>query len=152
MTRFRLLRRWLAPAAVAVAALGVAACGRSTGTKPTNTTTAPVAIGGSLYPPAAAAVVVAQAAGPEPIVASQGLVQFDETITLSAEVDGKLELVATPIEEAVKLNLPSAKDPDRLIGHPRKADWKHVRVVDGDVVKQGQVLALSLIHICTTTV
>lgn len=140
MTRVRLLRRWLAPAAVAVTALGVAACGKPP-TKSTSTTGSSVVIGGPLYPPAAPAVVATQVAGPEPIVASQGLVQFDETITLSAEVDGKLELVATPIEDAVKLNLPSAKDPDRLIGHPRKSDWKHVRVVDGDVVKQGQVLA-----------
>ncbi len=141
MTRVRTLRRWLAPAAVAVAALGVAACGKPTVTKPTGTAAAPVNIGASLYPPAPAAVVVAGSTGPEPIVASQALVQFDETITLSAEVDGKLELVATPIEDAVKLNLPAAKDADRLIGHPRKADWKHVRIVDGDVVKQGQVLA-----------
>ncbi len=140
MTRVRLLRRWLAPAAVAVAALGVAACGKPT-TKSTTTTGPAVAIGGPLYPPAAAAVVATQAAGPEPIVASQGQVQFDETITLSAEVDGKLELVATPLEDAVKLNLAYAKDPDRLLPHPRKPEWKHVRLVDTDVVKQGQVLA-----------
>ncbi len=143
MIRVRLLRRWIAPAAVAVAALGVAACAKpgTTTTKPTGSNSATANIGASLYPPAVAAVVGTQSAGPEPIVASHGLVQFDETITLSAEVDGKLELVATPIEDAVKLNLPAAKDADRLIGHPRKADWKHVRIVDGDVVKQGQVLA-----------
>lgn len=142
MTRLALLRRWLAPAAVATAALGVTACGgKNNGTKPTNQSVSPVAIGPALYPQGAAAVVAPQAAGPEPIIASQGLVQFDETITLAAEVDGKLELVATPLEEAMKLNLETAKYAERMVGHPRKADWRHVRVVDGDVIKQGQLLA-----------
>lgn len=140
MTRLRLLRRWLAPAAVAVAALGVAACGKPP-TKSTSPTTAAAAIGAPLYAAAAAPAVPTQVGGPEPIVASQGVVQPFETITLSAEVDGKLELVATPLAEAAKFNMSAAKDPDRLLTHPRDPALKYVRVVEGDVVKQGQVLA-----------
>nr|MCU0706082.1 hypothetical protein [Fimbriiglobus sp.] len=97
MTPVRVLRRWLAPTAFATVALSVAACGRPSGTKPTVTASeTPVAIGAELYPSAAAVRPVTATAGPEPIVAPQGLVQFDEVITLAAEVDGKLELVATP--------------------------------------------------------
>jgi WD40 repeat protein len=142
MTRVQLLRRWLAPAAVAVAALGVTACGSKPPAKSTSPAAAnQAAVGPALYPAAPEAKMTPQTNGPEPIVVPQGLVQFDETVTLSAEVDGKLELVATPLEEAAKLNLDAAKYPDRLIGHPRKLDWKHVRVQSGDAIKAGQVLA-----------
>lgn len=137
MTRF--IRRWLAPTTVAIAALGVAAC-KPPSTKPTNQA-APVNTGPSLYQAADPAKVVSQPSSLDLLIASQGLVQFDETITLSAEVDGKLELVATPLEDAAKLNVDAAKYPERLIGHPRKQDWKHVRLMDGDTIKQGQVLA-----------
>jgi len=138
MTPF--VRRWLPPAAVAIAVLGVVACNPKTATKSTNQTAAQN-IGPSLYPSGGEAKVAVQPSGPDPIIGSQAQVQFDETITLSAEVDGKLELVATPYEDAVKLKLDAARYPERLIGHPRMPDWKHVRLVDGDVIKQGQVLA-----------
>lgn len=136
----RLFRRWLAPAAVVTAALGVTACNKSNQTKPTNPAAA-ANVGPALYTAAEAAKVNARANVAEPIVASQGMVQFDEVITLSAEVDGKLELVATPLDDADKLGLGWAKYPDRLLAHPRQPDWKHVRIVDGDPVKAGQVLA-----------
>lgn len=132
-------RRWLAPAAVAVASLGVFACKPSTAGKGTSPTSP--SIGGVLYSPQPAVTLPNPATEAEPIVAYQGVVEYDETITLSAEVDGKLEMVSTPLDEATRLGLPVAGYPDRRVGHPRDANQKHVRLVDGDAIRQGQLLA-----------
>jgi WD40 repeat protein/biotin carboxyl carrier protein len=135
----RTLRRWLAPAAVAVATLGVFACKPSTGGKGTSPTSP--SIGGVLYSPQAVVNLPNPATDAEPIVAYQGVVEYDETITLSAEVDGKLEMVSTPLDEATRLGLPVAGYLDRRVGHPRDVNQKHVRLVDGDPIRQGQLLA-----------
>ncbi len=137
----RTLRRWLAPAVVAVATLGVFACKPSANSKGTSPAGTPVAIGGVLYSPQPPVTLTRQAVGAEPLVAYQGVVEYDETITLSAEVDGKLEMVSTPLAEAERLGLPVARYPDRVVDHPRQSTQKHVRLVDGDAIRQGQLLA-----------
>ena len=38
-----------------------------------------------------------QQAKPEPLIASQGVIQFDTKIQVCAEVDGRIELIATPL-------------------------------------------------------
>lgn len=139
MTAVSFLRRWLPPAAVVTAAVGIAACNKPpSGTKPT--TVAAATIGGPLYQPTPAPVLAPAADVSEPIVV-QGVAQFDETITLSAEVDGKLELVATPLDPNQSYDLKDPKYAGRLVEHPRDPNWKHVRLVDGDPITKGVVLA-----------
>lgn len=140
MTAVPFLRRWLPPAAVAVAALGVAACGKPQATKPTNSATT-ATIGAALYVALPAQPVTPSAVRPDDIVATGGVVQFDETITLSAEVDGKLELVATPLAPNTAYDPKDPQYAGRLMEHPRDATWMHVRLVDGDPIKKGQQLA-----------
>ncbi len=144
MTRF--LRRWLAPAAVAALAVGVAACNKpqpkSTATGGTSVPGVAVNVGSPLYAPAPMPSLTAVGATAEPIVATQGVVRFDETVTISAEVDGKLELVAYPLDPKLSYDVNDPRYAGRLVPHPRLPEWKFFRLVDGDPIRKGQVLAM----------
>jgi hypothetical protein len=93
-----------------------------------------------LFPPVAAPTYPHVVARRDPIVISNALVQFEERQVISAEVDGTIEVFATPIprEEIPKLR------PGQLVYHPRdtKQEFPMKRVDESDEVKVGQILAL----------
>jgi WD40 repeat protein len=139
------LRRWLAPAGVAAVALSVAACGSRTaggnGTAGANTAPTKMEIGARLYEAAKAPAAPRTAAGPEPIVVPQAIIQFDEKISLAAQVDGEIELIASPLDRTGKYDPKDPKYAGRLVPRPREKTWMHVRLMDGDPIREGQVLA-----------
>jgi WD40 repeat protein/biotin carboxyl carrier protein len=93
--------------------------------------------GSPLYPPVAAPVYATGVARTEPLVISQALVSFDERQVIAAEVDGTIELFASPIKPGEKV------DPDQIVYHPRDPMKKHPmkRIVESDEVEDGQVVA-----------
>ena len=141
----RTLRRWLAPAVVSGVALCVAACGGSSrnpgGTASNPGAPAPVDIGSPLYVAEKATAAGKPTNGPEPIVVQQATIQFDEKISLATQVDGEIEMIASPLPRDGKYD---PKDPlyqGRLVPRPREKSWMHVRLVEGDLIKEGQTLA-----------
>jgi hypothetical protein len=74
----------------------------------------------------------------EPIVISNALVSFDERQVLSAEVDGTIDVFATPIKQGEKV------DPAHIVYHPRDVMKQFpLKVIrESDDVVDGQILAL----------
>ena len=72
-------------------------------------------VGAFLYPPAAFPGYQAVFTRVEPIVIPNALVQYEERLIVSAEVDGTIEVFGTPVtpEEAAKLPA------DQILYHPR---------------------------------
>lgn len=64
--------------------------------------------------------------------------QFENRQQVASEVDGKIELLATPLEPGVAFD----KNDPNIIYHPRdaKKEIAYRRLSDGDVVKKDQVL------------
>lgn len=144
----RRLLRWLPAGAVASLALGLSACGGKPSTKSTGTTAGTetkIDIGMPLFVPAElpkAATPNMDGSRPEPIVIQQSTILFDERVTLGTELDGKLELVARELEPGKAYD---PKDPayaGRLVQHPRDPAWWYWRLVPGDMVREGEVVAV----------
>jgi WD40 repeat protein len=143
------LRRWLAPAGVASVALGVAACGGNPSNKTSGAgnssgwATAPkVEIGARLYEAVPVAAGSARVpVGPEPIVIQQATIQFDEKISLAAQVDGEIELIATPLDPNAKYDPKDPRYASRLVPRRRDKNWMHVRLLENDLIREGQILA-----------
>lgn len=92
-----------------------------------------------LYPTVKAPEYTPTVARREPIVIGQATVSYEERQVISAEVDGTLELIATPIseEEAKKLG-------NLVLYHPRDPKPKKTplkRIGESDEVQAGQILA-----------
>jgi WD40 repeat protein len=143
MASFSSLRRWLPASVVAAAALTVAACNNASPPKGAggSAAVAPVEIGGPLFPAEKAATLARPPAGPEPIVVQQATIQFDEKISLAAQTDGEIEMIATPLARDGKYDPKDPQYAGRLIPRPREKSWMHIRLVEGDVVREGQMLA-----------
>ncbi|QJW96468.1 HlyD family efflux transporter periplasmic adaptor subunit [Frigoriglobus tundricola] len=98
-----------------------------------------VDVGPPLYAAVSAPVYTTVIARGEPVVISNALVQYEERQVISAEVDGTIDLFATPIspEEARKLV------PGQLLYHPRdvKKEFPLRRIGESDEVTDGQILA-----------
>ncbi len=144
----RRLLRWLPAGAVASLALGLSACGGKATTKPSSTATgtdAKIDIGMPLFIPTdtpKAATPSVDSSKPEPIVIQQSTILFDERVTLGAEVDAKLELVARPLERDKAYDPKDANYAGRLVQHPRDPNWWYWRLVPGDTVREGEVIAV----------
>lgn len=80
-----------------------------------------------------------QMSGTEPYVIPNCTVQYEERQQVGAEVDGKIEIIATPWTDGT----PDANDPN-VVYHPRdpKKEHPYRRLKDGDLVKNGQILCL----------
>jgi WD40 repeat protein len=116
-------------------------------------------VGEALYNKAADPVMPPPApTGTDPIAIACS-VQYEDRQQLSAEVDGKIELVATPMtfrngryefqlkDEAgapKTIVYPDEKHKDRYVFHPRdeKHEFPYWKLTDGDRVSDGQVLCL----------
>ncbi len=103
----------------------------------------PIDIGAPLYPSAAMPKPAIQGQlKAEPLVVQQATIQFDELITLGSQVDGVLELIATPLEPGKVYDPADPNFSGRLVTHPRDDSWWHVRLIEGDPIKEKQILAL----------
>jgi WD40 repeat protein len=93
-------------------------------------------IGPPLYPPAAMPELPIPQPLPEPIVIDPAVIQYDLKVQVPAQVDGMIELIATPVEGPV--------DPkDKLIVyHPRDLEKKqpYRQLRENDRVTLGQTL------------
>ncbi|HUR55679.1 MAG TPA: HlyD family efflux transporter periplasmic adaptor subunit [Gemmataceae bacterium] len=138
--------RLLAPYALFVAAGLTAGCGTSTPPAVQNANAAAAAsgkedanpdVGTPLFP--AAKTPTLHAAGPRrEALTIHSTAQFEERQQVAAEVDGKIELLATPLEPGAAFD----KNDPNIVFHPRdfKHERPHRRLSDGDVVKKDQVL------------
>jgi WD40 repeat protein len=142
MASLTTLSRWLAPAAVAGVALATAAC--TPGGQPKSggsATAAPVNVGAPLYAADPAPTPPRPDPRPEPIVVPQATLQFDEKISLAFQVDGDLELVASPLDPKGKYDPKDPQYAGRLVPRPRDKSWMYVRLVEDQPIKENQVLA-----------
>ncbi len=100
-----------------------------------------VDVGQPLFPGAPApTLAAAQVGGRDPLVVGNCTVQYEERQQVSAEVDGKIEMLATPWPAGVPVD---PKDTN-LVYHPRdvKHEKPYKKVKDGDPVKVGQIIGL----------
>jgi WD40 repeat protein len=132
------VRHWLAAAAVGSATLTLTACNNTTPEPATReaTASAPVDIGASLYH----AEAMPQLPPPEArgqLITIPGVVQSDVRIQVPAEVDGIIDLIATPLEKGEQY---SPNDPE-IVFHPRDPNMVYRRLRENDRVRKGQQLA-----------
>lgn len=137
------VRKWVAAAVVGAAGLGVSACNNSLSgpgnSGGTGAAAAPADVGPPLYKvepmPAAEKVVVT----PEPIVIPNAVVQSDVRVQVAAQVDGTIELIATPLPPGAKYD---PNDPE-IVFHPRDKEKAHpyYRLRANQPVTREQILA-----------
>ena len=85
-------------------AISVSACGNKPAPKPnTASVAAPVETGPDLFLKLPMPKAIARDTGAEPIIASQAVVQFDQRIQVPSEVDGRVEIIGTPLPADHKL-------------------------------------------------
>lgn len=136
MTR---VRRWVAAAVLGGAVLPLSACsdyGRGKGNSPTAAEKPPVEIGAPLYKAEPMPKAPPLTPAPEPIVLPNSVVQNDVRVQIAAQVDGKVELIATPLQPG------ETCPPDLIVHHPRDPEKKpYRRLRAGDLVKEGQLIA-----------
>jgi multidrug efflux pump subunit AcrA (membrane-fusion protein) len=137
-------RRLFALAFLSAAITGLLlGCGKSNTAAPNSsgavaagTPQGPVDVGSPLYTPVAAPVYPPFFSRNEPIIIPQALAQFEQRQVIYAEVDGTIEVFATPIRQGEKV------DPDQIVYHPRDPEKKPMRRIgESDEVTDGQVLA-----------
>ncbi|OWK34450.1 HlyD family efflux transporter periplasmic adaptor subunit [Fimbriiglobus ruber] len=135
------VRHWVAAAAVGgTTALTTIGC-NPTGSSTAASSTAPAKqapIGNPLYPPAPAPKVPDAVTAEEPIVITSAVVQSDIRVAIPAQVDGQIELLATPLPPDAKFD---PNDPD-ILYHPRdfKKELPYRRLRENDLIKKDQVL------------
>ena len=135
MFRFRRLAPALLLGALAVS---VSACGKSDG-KPKSTgdtVAAKAEIGPDLFAKSPMPQAAARDTAAEPIIAPQGVIQFDQKIQVPAEVDGRIEIIGTP------LPMGTAFDPadPAIIRHPRDQTMLFRKLQDTSPIALGQLL------------
>lgn len=137
------LRSLVAPYALFVAAAFTAGCGSSSNSSPQTAGPPPTGkdsenadVGAILYK-AAAPVAIPPAVNREALTIHT-TAQFENRQQVASEVDGKIELIATPVEPGVAID----KNDPNILYHPRdaKREIAYRRVSDGDLVKKDQVL------------
>lgn len=132
------VRSFALMAAFAAAGFAAVGCGGSNNNPSAVSAKSPenenVDVGTPLYPVKPDVKIgLAPVRGNEPIVVPNCIVQFDERQQVSAEVDGKIELMA------VKDDTLKDGDPN-LVYHPRDVNKqvKYRQLKEGDTVKKGQ--------------
>lgn len=106
---------------------------------PVVTTTAD--IGSPLYPPVAAPTYPNTIRRNADVVIANALTQFENRQVISAEVDGTLDAVATPIDPAEAAKLP----PEQIVyvvGDRVSKKYPMRKIGESEVVKEGQLLAM----------
>jgi hypothetical protein len=136
--------RFFASLALLVAAGLTAGCGSGTATNAQNATppassgkdNVDVDVGGTLYKAAAPVAI-------PPSVTREALTihttaQFENRQQVSSDVDGRIEMLATPLEPGAAYD----KNDPNIIFHPRdaKKEIAYRRLQDGDPVKKDQIL------------
>lgn len=130
--------------------------GESTGEAQSSTTTPSVSIGAPLYTPETVPQFPPLRIGPEPIVIPNCFVQYEERQQVSAEIDGRIELLAAPLSQRPDGRYewqpaegePILYDPEHphpnIVFHPRdpKRLYPYWRLREGDVVRAGQIVCL----------
>lgn len=135
------VRRWVA-AVAGVSALGLSACNKWESSPPAagNQPAAPQAFGNPLYKADAAPPIPPITQAAEPIVVPKAVVQPDLRVQIPAQIDGLIELIATPLEAG------EACDPSLVVYHPRDPETdpakkqRYRRLRENDTVKAGQIL------------
>jgi len=135
MFRFR---RFAPPLLLGALTVTLSACGgRSNPGKPgTADPVAKVEIGGDLYTKLAMPKAPIREAGAEPIIAPQAVIQFEQKIQVPAEVDGRIELIGSPLPADAKYDPADS----RMIRHPRDPSMLFTRLGDTDPIVTGQLL------------
>lgn len=98
----------------------------------------PAEVGSPLFTPTAAPQYQTTISRNEPVVIANALAQFEERQVVPAEVDGSIDVIATPI-------LPGEKvDPDQIVYYKRDVEKRRPlrRISESEEVKDGQILAL----------
>lgn len=131
-------RLWSAAAASGLC-LTVAACTQPTSATPKNgdpSSAAPVEVGSPIYEYVKMPELPRPTAMAEPIVIPNAVVQFDTKVQIPAQVDGTIELIATPVNGTV-----NPSDPN-IVYHPRDVERKqpYRRLRENDRVERGQTL------------
>ncbi|MGL6094511.1 MAG: HlyD family efflux transporter periplasmic adaptor subunit, partial [Fimbriiglobus sp.] len=140
------VRRWVAVAAGSVS-LGAAACNNfnapqapDTAARATETPKPAVVvdIGKPLFPKAAMPPTEAPTPQAEPVVIHPAYVQYDLKVHIPAQVDGLIELIATPLKPG---EIADPADP-LIVYHPRDNEKKQPfrRLRENDRVEKGQTL------------
>ena len=95
-----------------------------------------VETGPDLFPKLPMPKPIARDTGAEPIIASQAVMQFDQRIQVPSEVDGRVEIIGTPLSAGATFD-PSNS---RIIRHPRDQTMLFSRLQDTDPITTGQLL------------
>ena len=118
-------------------AISVSACGNKPAPKAnTASVAAPVETGPDLFLKLPMPKAIARDTGAEPIIASQAVVQFDQRIQVPSEVDGRVEIIGTPLPADHKYDPADSN----IIRHPRDQTMLFYRLQDGSPITTGQLL------------
>ncbi len=132
------LRRIVPALLLGTLAISVSACGKSGGnTKSTKAEpVAKVDIGAELFPKSPMPKSPARDTGAEPIIAPQAVIQFDQKIQVPSEVDGRVEIIGTPLPADHKYDPADSN----IIRHPRDQTMLFYRLQDGSPIAMGQLI------------
>src|SRR5204862_2620813 len=104
--------KWLLLSAIGLASLAVPACTPSGSTSPgsgTTAATAPVDVGAAHYPADKPEVIPPPEAFEQTVVIPNAVIRMDKKQTVSAEVDGRIEIIGTPLPLGAKVD-PNDRD------------------------------------------
>jgi len=136
----RRVHRWVVAGLLAGVCLASTACNRESNAGPAEQpgSAQPKEIGPDLYAKAKMPELPAQAARAELIVLANAVVQNDLRVQVSAQIDGLIEMIATPLAAGEQYN---PNDPE-IVFHPRdlKKEKPYKRVREYDIVRKDQVL------------
>jgi WD40 repeat protein len=131
--------RWVTAAVLGGAVLPLSACNRYSAGTTGNAQTVekpPVEIGAPLYKAEAMPKPQPFSPAPEPVVIPNAIVQNDLKVQIAAQVDGKVEMIATPLAPG------ESCPPDLLVYHPRDPEKRpYRRLRAGDLIREGQLIA-----------
>ncbi|VTR98611.1 related to wd40-repeat protein (notchless protein) : Related to WD40-repeat protein (Notchless protein) OS=Piriformospora indica (strain DSM 11827) GN=PIIN_05351 PE=4 SV=1: HlyD_3: WD40: WD40: WD40: WD40 [Gemmata massiliana] len=125
--RSRVLASWCLPAALTGALLGCGTNSPNTGSSPNTSGEQPkhTDAGSPLFPAVAPPEYKATTERGEPLVVPNALVSYEERQTVSAEVDGTIELFATPFAPGEYEKLTADQRAEWVVYHPRDPNPKN---------------------------
>ncbi len=132
------VRRFLPALLLGALTVTLSACGKSSnaGKAPKADPPPKVETGADLYPKLPMPQAPIGKASAEPIIASQAVIQFEQKIQVPAEVDGRIELIGSPLPADTKYDPADS----RMIRHPRDRTMLFTRLQDTDPIVMGQLL------------
>ncbi len=132
------LRRLVPALLLGALTVTLSACGGNsrTGKSTPPEPAAKVETGADLYPKLPMPKVGLRISEAEPIVAPGAVIQFEQKIQVPAEVDGRIELIGSPLPADTKYDPADS----RMIRHPRDQTMLFTRLGDTDPIVTGQLL------------